>query len=344
MLKKLTLFVTIILQVSLLNAQDKKLSIAIIAFYNVENLYDIYDDPLTDDAEFLPDGSQKWDLDKYNLKLQRLSEVISKIGQDIVPDGPAIIGLSEIENRTVLEDLVNSDALKAKNYGIIHYNSPDRRGVDVALLYQKSRFVQEGSKPYTLSTSDKSFLTRDQLLVWGKLDGERFYFLINHWPSRRGGEKRSAPKRIAAAMLSRNIVDSLKQNNSDVKIVIMGDLNDNPNNASIRKYLNAKTSKDKVVSGDLFNPMYKLFMDGVGSYAYRDSWDLYDQIIVSSTLTGKEYKSYKFIKAKVFNEQFLRQKTGTFTGYPWRTVAGGQYIMGYSDHFPVYAIFGREAE
>jgi hypothetical protein len=124
----------------------------------------------------------------------------------------------------------------------------------------------------------------------------------------------------------------------------MGDLNDNPNNASIRKYLNAKTSKDKVVSGDLFNPMYKLFMDGVGSYAYRDSWDLYDQIIVSSTLTGKEYKSYKFIKAKVFNEQFLRQKTGTFTGYPWRTVAGGQYIMGYSDHFPVYAIFGREAE
>jgi len=344
MLRKNILITLVLLFCLSLSAQEKKLNIAIVAFYNVENFYDTIDDPKTDDAEFLPGGSQGWNSAKYNLKLDRISEVISKIGQEVVPGGPVVIGLSEIENRMVLEDLVNTETLKSKNYGIVQYNSPDRRGVDVALLYQKSRFTLEGSKPFPLKTADTSLRTRDQLLVWGKLDGEEIYFLVNHWPSRRGGEQRSAPKRKDAALLARHITDSLLSKNPNTKLIIMGDLNDNPNNASISKHLNAKGKIEVLTSSDLYNPMFKLYKDGVGSYAYRDSWDLYDQMIVSYPLTGNDHNSYKLMKAKIFNEQFLKQKTGTFTGYPWRTAAGGQYIMGYSDHFPVYGILGRDAK
>lgn len=325
-------------------AQEKKINIAIVAFYNLENLFDTINDPTIDDEEFLPDGIQNWNSAKYNLKLERMSEVISKLGQEIMPGGPAIIGLSEIENRFVLEELVKTDNLKSRNYGIVHYNSPDRRGIDVGFLYKKSRFVVEGSQSIPLRTSDTSFRTRDQLLVWGKLDGEQFYFLVNHWPSRRGGEQESSPKRRAAAELSRHIADSLMKINPNVKMVIMGDLNDNPNNASITKYLKAKGKQSEVMAGDLYNPMMKLYKDGIGTYAYRDSWDLYDQIIVSYGLTGEDKSTFKLIKAKIFNETFLKQKTGTFSGYPWRTAAGGQYLGGYSDHFPVYGIFGKEVK
>ncbi len=325
-----------------IHAQEKKLDIAIVAFYNVENLYDTIQDLTIEDKEFIPNGIQNWNSAKYNLKIERISEVISKIGQEIGPGGPVVIGLSEIENRSVLEDLINSDNLKSKNYGIVHYNSPDRRGIDVGLLYQKSRFVVEGSKPMTLHTPDTSFRTRDQLLVWGKLDGEEVYFLVNHWPSRRGGEERSAPKRKYAAELARHITDSLMKINPNVKMVIMGDLNDNPTNASIKKYLKVKSTTEQVTIGDLYNPMIKLYQDGIGTYAYHDSWDLFDQIIVSYGLTGKDQSTFKLMKAKIFNETFLRQKTGTFAGYPWRTAAGGQYLGGYSDHFPVYGILGKE--
>jgi hypothetical protein len=341
--KNLLLIFLMLLNISIFS-QEKKLNIAIIAFYNVENLYDTIDDPLTDDKEFLPNGIQNWNTTKYYHKIDHISDVISKIGQEVVPGGPAIIGLSEIENRGVLEDLINSNNLKSKNYGIVHYNSPDRRGVDVALLFKKNRFIVDGSCIFPLRTSDTSFRTRDQLLIWGKLDGEQFYFLVNHWPSRRGGEQRSAPKRRAAAELSRHITDSLMKVNPNVKLVIMGDLNDCPNNASITKYLKTKGKPEEVFSGDLFNPMLKLYHDGIGSYAYRDSWDLYDQIIVSYGLTREDNSGFKLIKAKVFNESFLKQKTGTFAGYPWRTAAGGQYLGGYSDHFPVYAIFGKESK
>ncbi len=344
MTKRNMILVFLLLMSSGIFAQEKKMDIAIVAFYNLENLYDTIDDPITDDKEFLPDGIQNWNTAKFNLKIEHMSEAISKIGQEVVPGGPAIIGLSEIENRGVLEALINSDNLKSKNYGIVHYNSPDRRGVDVGLLYKKSRFTVEGSMSIPLRTSDTSFRTRDQLLVWGKLDGEEIYFLVNHWPSRRGGEQGSAPKRKAAAELARHTVDSLMKINPNVKIIIMGDLNDNPNNASITKYLKAKGKPEEVVAGDLYSPMIKLYRDGIGSYAYRDSWDLFDQIIISFALMGTDYSSFRLMKTKIFNEAFLKQKTGTFTGYPWRTAAGGQYLGGYSDHFPVYGILGKEVK
>jgi hypothetical protein len=326
------------------HAQDKKIQVAIVAFYNVENLFDTIYDPVTKDKEFLPDGIYKWNSAKYNLKIEHISEAISRIGEEVVPGGPVVIGLSEIENRAVLEDLAKSANLKPKSYGVVHYNSPDRRGVDVGFLYQKNRFVVEGSHPFRLVASDTSFRTRDQLLVWGKLDGELVYFLVNHWPSRRGGEARSSPKRKEAAALARHIADSLMKMDPFVKLVIMGDLNDDPTNTSITKVLNAKSSLDAVKAGDLYNPMFKLYNNGIGSYAYRDSWDLFDQTIVSYGLTSCSSNSYKLSKAKIFNQQFLKQKTGTFAGYPWRTAAGGQYLAGYSDHFPVYLILERESK
>lgn len=340
--RRMCILVAFLLLACNVNAQGPSYQAAIFGFYNVENLYDTIDDPKTDDAEFLPAGLNTWNSAKYILKLDRISEVISKLGNEVAPGGPVVLGLSEIENRRVIEDLINTPALKPMNYGIVHYNSPDRRGVDVGLIYQKNRYTVEGSKSFRLSTEDTAFRTRDQLLVWGKLDGEMVYFLVNHWPSRRGGEARSAPKRKAAATLSRHIADSLYKMDPKVKFILMGDLNDDPTNASITKVLMAKGNTKSVVPGDMYNPMYKLYQNGIGSYAYRDSWDLYDQIIVNSNVAAGDTTSYFMGQAKVFNAQFLKQKTGTFAGYPWRTQAGGQYIAGYSDHFPVYGILIRK--
>ncbi len=343
-IRKIIVLIIWLLLGNALIAQEKSFQVALFGFYNVENLFDTIDDPLVDDAEFLPSGLNTWNSAKYSLKLDRISEVIAKLGNEVAPGGPVVLGVSEIENRGVLEDLINTPALKPLNYGVVHYNSPDRRGVDVGLLYQKNRFLVEGSRSFRLYTEDTSFLTRDQLLVWGKLDGDMVYFLVNHWPSRRGGEARSAPKRKAAAALSRHIYDSLYAANPTVKFILMGDLNDDPVNASITKVLKAKARRRDVAAGDLFNPMHKLYQDGVGSYAYKDSWDLYDQLVVSSGLVTGDSSTYLLVKAKVFNAQFLKQKTGTFAGYPWRTQAGGQYIAGYSDHFPVYGILVRKKE
>ncbi len=340
-LRRIALSLLIVLLASVVNAQAPSYQAAIVGFYNLENLYDTIDDPKTDDAEFLPGGLNTWNSAKYNLKIDRMSEVISKIGSDVVAGGPVVMGFSEIENRGVLEDLINTPVLKPMNYGIVHFNSPDRRGVDVGFIYQKNRFVVEGSHPFRLTTEDTAFRTRDQLLVWGKLDGESIYFLVNHWPSRRGGEARSAPKRKAAAALARRISDSLYKMDPNVKFILMGDLNDDPTNASITKVLLAKGSVKEVVPGDMYNPMFKLYQNGIGSYAYRDSWSLYDQIIVNSNVAKGDSSSYFLMTAKIFNAQFLKQKTGTFAGYPWRTQAGGQYLAGYSDHFPVYGVLIR---
>lgn len=324
-----------------LKAQDKKYQVAIIGFYNLENLYDTINDPLKNDEEFLPNGANKYTSAVYLEKLSRLSEAISKIGADINKSGPTIMGFSEIENIHVIEDLINSPLLKKNNYGIVHYDSPDIRGVDVGFIYQKNRFKVIGSSSHRLVTADTNFITRDQLLVHGLLDGEEIYFIVNHWPSKRGGEKRSEPKRVAAAELTRHLSDSLHKINPKVNVVIMGDLNDNPNAKSIAKTLNAKGDKTQMKDGDLFNPMWKLYKDGIGSYAYRDSWTLIDNIIVSNNLLGTDFSTYKLFAAKVFNETFLQQKEGTFKGYPWRMMAGGTYIGGYSDHFPVFIILAR---
>jgi len=337
-LKSLFSLVILFTVYSYLYSQDKQMKIGCIGFYNIENLFDTINDPDINDEEFLPEGSNKWTGERYKLKLKNLSEVISQIGNEYVKGGPVILGLCEVENKQVVEDLVNTPLLKPMDYGIVHYDSPDKRGVDVALIYQKKYFQVLNSKAYTLKIEGRDdFFTRDQLMVSGIIDGELIHIIVNHWPSRSGGEKKSAPLRNAAAKLCRSIVDSILKTDIHSKIIIMGDLNDDPTNESLIKYLLAKGDYKKVNTGDLYNPSYKMLKkEGIGSLAYRDSWNLFDQIIVSSAMTGEDKSTYKYYKSYVFNKKFLIQSEGAYSGYPLRTFAGGVYMGGYSDHFPVY--------
>ncbi len=326
------------------SAQERQFKVGCIAFYNLENLYDTINDPLTNDEEFTPQGAAIWDSRKYSLKLNHMAEAIQFIGLDFTPDGAAVLGVAEIENREVLEDLVRQPALAKRNYQIIHYHSPDRRGVDVGLLYQTKYFKPVSHKSYRLSVEGMpDFLTRDQLVVSGDFDGERIHIIVGHWPSRRSGEKRSMPLRMAAAKLARHIADSLLSLDPNAKIIKMGDLNDNPTNKSLTEGLRAKGSANALKPGELYNPMYVLYQKGIGSNAWRDTWSLFDQIIISQAWLGEDYSSYRNRTARVHNKVELTQRSGRFKGYPWRTYVGGEFVGGYSDHFPSYIIIVKEA-
>lgn len=321
------------------SAQSQSPKAICISFYNVENLFDTIDSPDTDDREFLPGGLNQWNSAKYQAKLSNLAKVIGQIGDEFIPGGPSVIGLSEIENRLVLEDLVNTPPLKGKGYGIVHFDSPDGRGVDVGLLYKYSVMkVKAALSVPVRMPGNPGFKTRDQLVVSGEIGGEMMHFIVNHWPSRRSGPE----YRAAAATVTRRIVDSLQSAYPSAAIVIMGDLNDDPSDPSVAKILNTLGQKKELRRDDLFNPMWKMFKDGVGSLAYRDSWNLFDQIIVSEPLVNAPQGKFKLNKTRVFNRKYLLNEEGQYAGYPFRTFAGGAYTGGYSDHLPVFVILVRE--
>ena len=329
------------------NAQEKKTyKIHTIAFYNLENLFDTINDPTKYD-EASPMMELKANRSNvYKHKVRNMANVISKIGVEVAHNSPAIIGVSEVENREVLEDLVNDSLLIEKDYGIIHYHSPDARGIDVALLYQKQFFTPISTSSHELKiyddTSRKRVYTRDQLLVSGNLDGDLIHVIVNHWPSRSGGEAKSRPKRVAAAKLSKRLVDSLQVIDPYAKVFIMGDLNDDPTNASVKTVLNAKKDREKVGFKDIYNPYESMFKNGIGTTAYRDAWSLFDQILITEPLLKKDFSSYRFYKAGIFNEPFLTQKSGRFKGYPYRSFGYSGFTEGYSDHFPVYIYLIKE--
>jgi len=324
-------------------AQDKQYRVGCIAFYNQENFYDTIHDTTINDHDFLPDGPYHWNTERYNNKLDHMSTVISQIGSELFPGGPAIIGISEIENRQVVEDLVNTPKLKASGYQFIHYESPDSRGIDVALLYRPAFFKVTSTRSVRLVMKDNpGFKTRDQLVVSGIYDGEPLHIIVNHWPSRFGGEKKSLPNRKAAAELTKSLADSILKTNPNAKIVIMGDLNDDPTSPSLLKVLKAKGDAQDVGSKDYFNTMYQLFKEGKGSLAYHDTWNLFDQIIISEPLLNAKPGTYKFLKAKIFNAPFITQQDGQYAGYPLRTYSGTTYQNGYSDHFPTYIFIVKE--
>ncbi|XMO87702.1 endonuclease/exonuclease/phosphatase family protein [Algibacter sp. AS12] len=339
--------ITIILASSLYHyGQDKAFKIHTVAFYNLENLFDTINDTSKFD-EYSPMMELKVNRgEAYLKKIRNMSRVISEIGLDITQNTPAILGVCEVENKTVLEDLLNDSLLLKKNYGIVHYDSPDIRGIDVALLYQKEIFTPTHTSSHTLKIYDeqdqKRIYTRDQLLVSGKLEGELIHIIVNHWPSRRGGEAKSRPKRVAAAKLNKRIIDSLQVINPYAKVIIMGDLNDNPNNASVKSILKAKNEKRKVGLKGVYNPYINFFKNGLGTTAYRDSWSLFDQIMITKPLTEKDYSSFRFYKAGIFNKRFLIHKTGTYKGYPFRSWSDGGFSNGFSDHFPVYIYLIKE--
>ena len=314
---------------------------AVIGFYNVENLFDTIDDPLKNDEQFLPEGDYRWNTARYNAKLNSLSKVISEIAK--VDGGLVVLGVSEIENEQVMRDLAATELLKPYHFSVCHHESPDRRGVDVAFFYDASRFRILSTRAFpTIVPNNPDFITRDQWLMTGVLDGvDTLDIVVNHWPSKSGGEKRSMPGRMAAGQLGRHIADSVLNSRPNAKFIYMGDLNDNPTSKCILAEMNTKTKPEKLTSLDLYNPMWKLFRDGIGSYAYRDTWEMLDNIIISAGLVNAIPGTYKFRSAHIFRKDFMFTKTGSYMDYPFRTFAGGNYQGGYSDHLPVYIVLTR---
>ena len=277
-----------------------------------------------------------------------MAKVIALLGTELSPDGVALLGVAEVENRKVLEDLVAQAALKSRDYQIVHYDSPDERGIDVGLLYQAKYFTVLGSRsvyvPLKASKEGVPDYTRDILYVAGQLDGEAVHVMVNHWPSRSGGEAASAYARAAAAAVCKNLADSIKLVDPNAKIVIMGDMNDDPDSKSITVVLKARRNADKVEMDELYNPMYDLYKEGKGTLAYRDSWNLFDQMIVSKGLVNKKTGGWQLYKALVFREPWMFQTEGKFRGYTFRTFVGDIFINGYSDHLPVYLYFLKKKE
>ncbi len=328
--------------------QQTKYKINTVAFYNLENLFDTINNPFTFDDDRTPEGKDHWTSFFYHDKLQKLAGVIVDIGSDLTGKAPTLIGVAEVENRRVLEDLVNQSALLKYDFGIIHFDSPDRRGIDVALLYRKNIFIPTSAvnKPlylYQDNNPKRRVYTRDQLVVSGMLDGDLIHVIVNHWPSRSGGEAQSRYKRIKAAELNKRIIDSLHSDNPYAKIITMGDLNDDPTNTSVKVTLGTKANLKEVNLKELYNPMESLFRQGIGTLAYRDAWNLFDQIIVSYALLEKEYSSYRFYQAGIYNKPYLANSKGRYKGYPYRSYANGTYVGGYSDHFPVYMYLIKQA-
>lgn len=320
-------------------AQHQKVKVATIAFYNLENLFDTINDPEKNDEEFLPAGANHWTSERYQKKLANMSKVISQVGDEFIKGGPTLLGVSEIENRLVLEDLIKTPALANSGYDIVHYDSPDGRGVDVGLIYRKRDFTVINSVSARLNMpGEPGWKSRDQLVVTGLLDGDTISVIVNHWPS-RGNQP---PYRAAAAGLTRSLADSLYKVSSRAKMIIMGDLNDDPVDESVFVILGAEGREPKVKPGMLFNPMWKMFRDGIGSLAYRDSWNLFDQTIISEPLLNDKSGAWHWYRTKVYNQPFLITLDGQYAGYPFRTFAGGAYAGGYSDHLPVYTIVVKE--
>ena len=326
--------------------EKKKFKIHTIAFYNLENLFDTINDPNKFD-EASPMMELKTNRTEiYKKKVHNMARVIADIGSETTQNSPVILGVSEVENREVLEDVVNDPLLLSKDYGIVHFHSPDARGIDVGMLYQKKLFTPLSTSSHELKiyedTPRKRVYTRDQLLVSGKLEGEMIHILVNHWPSRSGGEARSRPKRVAAAKLCKHLVDSLQVIDPYAKIFIMGDFNDNPTNASVKDVLKAQKNKNAVGLKGIYNPMENLAKKGFGSNAYRDAWSLFDQVMVTKPLLEKDYSSFRFYKAGIFNKNYLISKKGQYKGYPFRSFSNGGFTDGFSDHFPVYVYVIKE--
>jgi predicted extracellular nuclease len=306
---------------------------AIVAFYNVENLFDTIDDPLTIDEDFTPTGKLEWNAPRYTEKLSRISEVF-----DLLPgELPVFIGLCEIENRLVLNDLVKQPSIKkgVKNqtYEIIHADSPDERGIDVAAIYDASRLKDVRFEYYTIALPDpKDPNTRDLLHAHGKMGTDEIHFFVNHWPSRSGGQAESEPNRFAVAALLKSKIEAVLSEDPNAKILIMGDFNDHPNDKSIYEVLGANDQP----SSTLYNQMYAIHAEGNGSYFYKGEWGALDQMITSSGfMSAKGWHVDEQAAGVLRDEKILfRDKEGV--ARPSRSYAGDSYKGGYSDHLPVF--------
>lgn len=305
-----------------------------VAFYNVENLFDTICNLAKLDQEFLPDSPKEWNTEKYFKKINDIARVIKSI--DSI-SSLAVIGLCEVENDLVLNDLVKSDYLKKANYQIVWEEGPDDRGIDCALLYNPTVFKLNSFQFIPVNDPDDfSFVTRDILYAEGKINNEQFHFFVNHWPSRRGGADASTPKRVLAANILRNKVDEIIHSNPNSNIVIMGDMNDEPGDMSLSDILVALPNKLPIANTDLVNLMYDEYENEKGSYNYQGNWNMIDNLIVTGYLIQKaEGLKTSIDNGYVFQRKFMQfvSKSGEIS--PNRTY-GRTYFGGISDHFPVY--------
>lgn len=326
---------------------EKEYKVHTIAFYNVENLFDLEDDPNTVFHDITPRVEKFYTKEVYTLKQNNLAKVISDIGKDMTGTTPTVVGLVEIENYNVVNDLANQDALLDSDYSIIHYDSPDLRGIDVALIYKKSEFIPTNSVSHRLDIVDiknttRKLHTRDQLIVSGFLENELIYFIVHHWPSKRDGEAKSLHKRMKAAELNRKIIDSILNIDAKAKIINMGDFNDDPFSPSIKEGIVTSGSRIHMKATDMYNPMESMHNQGMGTIARRDSWHLFDQIMVSHELVKRDFRSLRFYQAGIFNKSYLATPHGRFKGYPYRSYSNEGWTGGYSDHFPVFIYLIKE--
>src|SRR6218665_1214980 len=322
--------------------KSKSYFLSAIGFWNVENLYDTINDPWKNDEEFTPGGTNAWNSQRYSAKIEHLAEVISKMATDVTPDGLALMGLCEVENKNVVQDLVSSPLLKSRQYRVVHIEGPDARGIDPALVYNPDYFKVSRSLAYKVRLPDSAHKTRSILVVSGVFLGEPVVVLVNHWPSRRSGELASMQNRRAAALVARRIADSVMAKQPKIRLILMGDLNDDPVDESVKKTIGTYGDMAKAEEGKLFNPMEKLHADGIGTLAYKDNWNLFDQVLLSKAWLPGNYESWQYYAVRVFNKPFLKNASGRFKGYPFRTYSGSKYTGGYSDHFPVYIIIAKE--
>lgn len=301
-----------------------------IGFYNLENLFDTIDDPNTLDDDFTPNGFKKWSMKRYKRKLYKLAKTISEIGDDAQLSPPVLIGVAEVENKEVMNDLIGAEPLRNIDYGYVHYDSPDERGIDTALIYHKDYFEVLYSEPITLLIYEKDGrrdTTRDILYVKGLLNKEEVHIFVNHWPSRRDGDEETSYKRVRAAETIKEFMDGIEVEIESPNYIVMGDFNDGPESDSIKSLMQ---------TGKLYNPMEKLLTPERGSANYKRTWMLFDQIMVSHNFFNYEKGTHSFAHANIFDEGFLTEFKGKYKGAPYRTYVGRKYIGGYSDHFPVY--------
>jgi predicted extracellular nuclease len=314
-------------------AQDK----IFIGFWNLENLFDTVDDPSNPgDDEYLPTAKSEWDENKFDKKIANLSKIIRSMNDG---NGPDVLGVCEVENRYVMEELSNR-YLKDMNFEIVHFDSKDPRGIDVGLFFKKNKFQLIHSEKIIVPLQGN---TRDILYTVLKFKKDTLHIFVNHWPSRRSGQLESEPRRIKAATTLRNKVDSLFSKNKKSNIVIMGDFNDMPDNNSILVFLQAIPfecdSLTPEYTYNLYNTAAKKYSQGIGSYFHQGNFNMLDQIIISKGLLDKQELDYECDSFSVISNELNTTRSGKFKGAPFPTFGSGRYLGGYSDHFPVGARF-----
>jgi len=338
-MNKVIFFGSVLLMSCLTVTAQEKRRVLAIGFYNVENLFHPSDDSTKADEDFTPEGSYHYTYDVYNQKLNNVATVFEQLGTDVTPLGAAIIGIAEIESDKVLNDLVQQPKIKQRNYKYVWFPTPDVRGISTALLYNPSLFRVLDARPIKvpLETLGQTRPTRNILYVHGVLAGnDTIHIMVNHWPSRGGGVAETSPYRELAASVDKQISDSLMAINPDSKIVIMGDLNDNPVDPSVKKVLKAQADTTDLALTDIYNPWINIYKKGTGTEVYDNQWNLLDQIMLSGAFLKNNNSKWRFFRNRIFRKDFLMHESGEEKGYPHRSFTADRvWDNGFSDHFPV---------